>query len=71
MEIEHTGIFRKCGLTSKVFRIEVECKGITCEISLPLKPGADLNHLFAELNQHYQGEPFSIVQDMIDNAWEK
>ena len=70
-EIENLGNFRHCMLTSKLLKVEVECKGKICEISLTLNPGADLNQLVADLNQDHKGEQFSMVQDMIDYAWEK
>jgi len=70
-EIETLGTFRNSHLTSKVLTIEIECNQVVCEKSIPLPPGLDLGNLYPDLQQHYKGEPFSIVQDMIDNAWEK
>jgi hypothetical protein len=69
-EIEHHGVFKKCFLTTRVLRVEVECNKTICDFVLALKPGIDLNDLSADLNQNSIEKPFSIVQDMIDKAWE-
>ena len=69
-EIEHHGVFKKCFLTTRVLRVEVECNKTICDFVLALKPGIDLNDLSADLNQNCIEGPFSSVQNMIDNAWE-
>ena|GEM_PF-5019674 len=69
-EIEHHGVFKKCFLTTKVLRLEVECNKTICDFVLALKPGIDFKYLSADLNQNCIEGPFSSVQNMIDNAWE-
>jgi hypothetical protein len=69
-EIEHHGVFKKCFLTTRVLRLEVECDKTICDFVLALKPGIDLNYLSADLNQNCIERLFSIVREMIDTAWE-
>ncbi len=69
-EIEHLGIFKNCSLTTRVFRIEVECNKTICEFVLALESSIDLKHLVDDLNQNYREKPFSLVRHKIDAVWQ-
>jgi hypothetical protein len=69
-EIERLGIFKNCSLTTRIFRIEVECNKTICEFVLPINPSIDLNRLATDLNQNYREKFFSLAQQKINEIWE-